>query len=36
MMIRRCSLAGMFYPADPVQLQSMLDRFFSHTRTGTG
>lgn len=34
MMIRRCSLAGMFYPADPVQLQSMLDRFFSHTRTG--
>lgn len=30
MMIRRCTVAGMFYPADPVQLTGMLDGFFSH------
>ncbi len=33
MTIRRCTVAGMFYPADPVQLTRMLDRFFSHTCT---
>ncbi|MFH0967023.1 MAG: AmmeMemoRadiSam system protein B [Methanobacteriota archaeon] len=32
--MRRCTVAGMFYPADPVQLTGMLDRFFSHTCTG--
>ena len=34
MMIRRCTVAGMFYPADPVQLTHMLDQFFRFTRTG--
>lgn len=33
MMIRRCTVAGMFYPADPVQLTAMLDGFFSRTHT---
>jgi len=34
MMIRRCGVAGMFYPADPVQLTHMLDAFFRSARTG--
>ena len=34
MMIRRCSVAGMFYPADPVQLIHKLDMFFRFARTG--
>jgi MEMO1 family protein len=34
MMIRRCGVAGMFYPADPVQLTHMLDTFFRSARTG--
>lgn len=33
MTIRRCTVAGMFYPADPGQLEGMLRRFFSATRT---
>lgn len=33
-MIRRCSVAGMFYPADPGQLTHMLDKFFRSARTG--
>ncbi len=33
-MIRRCGVAGMFYPADPVQLTHMLDAFFRSARTG--
>lgn len=32
-MIRRCTVAGMFYPADPVQLTHMLDQFFRFTGT---
>lgn len=34
MTIRRCTIAGMFYPGDPVQLQNMLQHFFSHVRSG--
>jgi MEMO1 family protein len=34
MTIRQCTVAGMFYPANPVQLKGMLDQFFSHTCTG--
>ena len=33
-MIRRCTVAGMFYPADRIQLSRMLDQFFTLTRTG--
>ena len=32
-MMRRCAVAGMFYPRDPSHLEQLLEKFFSGTRT---